>query len=195
MNIVVISGSMRKESQSLKVSKWLAEHAKSLDAQSDVLDLHEVRLPLFDDGETPAPEAENIRAMLENTDAVVFVSPEWNGMMSHGIMNLQHYIEKQLAHKPVMLVGVSSGRNGHYPLAQMRQIGYKNNQYVISPEALLVQGVNDTLNDHDMNEQSPDYSVKKRADYALKILIEYAKALAHVRASGVVDHDSFNNGV
>lgn len=186
---------MRSNSQSLKVSEWLAEHAKSLDVQSEVLDLHAVPLPLYDVGETPAPNAEKIQALLENADAVVFVSPEWNGMMSHGIMNLQHYIDKQLAHKPVMLVGVSSGRSGHYPLAQMRQIGYKNNQYVISPEALLVQGVNDMLNDHDLNEEISDYSVKKRADYALKILIEYAKALAQVRSSGVVDHESFNNSV
>jgi NAD(P)H-dependent FMN reductase len=195
MKIVVISGSMRKESQSLKVSNWLAQHVGTLGLDSQVVDLHELKLPIYDDGETEAPMATKLLSDLETADAAVFVSPEWNGMMSHGLMNMQHYVEKQLAHKPIMLVGVSSGRNGHYPLAQMRQIGYKNNQYVISPEALLVQGVNNMLNDHDMNEEDSDYSVKKRADYALKVLVEYAKALAFVRSSGVVDYDSFKNGV
>jgi hypothetical protein len=78
----------------------------------------------------------------------------------------------------------------------MRQIGQKNNQYVISPESLIVQGVNDIMNDHEMSdEKSPDQSVKTRADYALKVLIEYAKSLKTVRESGVIDHESFANGV
>jgi azobenzene reductase len=196
MKLVVISASMRKESQSLKVSKWLAEHAQSLDVESEVLDLHEVKLPLFDTGETPAPNAEKILNILDSADGLVFVSPEWNGMMSHGLANMLHFVGKELAHKPVMLVGVSAGRGGTYPVAQMRQIGQKNNQYVISPESLIVQGVNDIMNDHEMSdEKSPDQSVKTRADYALKVLIEYAKSLKTVRESGVIDHESFANGV
>ena len=63
------------------------------------------------------------------------------------------------------------------------------------PEALLVQDCNAMLNDTDMSEDASDLSVKKRADYALKILIEYAKSLKVVRESGVVDYENFPHGV
>lgn len=195
MNIVIISGSMRSQSQSLKVSNWLVDHARSLHVEPELIDLHGQTLPLYDDGETEAPNAKEILETLDRADAAVFVSPEWNGMMSHGLVNLMHYIGKELAHKPVMLVGVTSGRNGHYPLMQMRVMGYKNNQFVISPENLLVQGVKDIMNSHEPEAGSSDESVQTRADYALRVLIEYGNALRLVRESGVVNFDQFPNGV
>lgn len=196
MKIVVINGSMRSDSQSLKVSNWLVSHSQNIvGCEAELLDLHKNTLPLFDVGETEASNKNEILSQLDAADGFVFVSPEWNGMASHGIFNLQHYTDKQLAHKPVMLVGVSAGRGGHYPVSQMRQTGYKNNQYVIIPEALIVQGVNDAFNDHNMAEEAKDASLKLRADYGLKILNEYAKSLKMVRDSGLINHKSFGNGM
>ncbi len=186
---------MRGQSQSLKVSTWFMEHAESLGYTPTLIDLHQAQLPMYDDGETEVPQLSDLKKTLEDADAVVFVSPEWNGMMSHGIVNFMHYIDKELANKPAMLVGVTSGRNGHYPLMQMRVMGYKNNQFIISPENVLVQGVKDIMNSHSPEPDSPDESVQKRADYALRVLSEYAKALQQVRASGVIDFAQFKNGV
>ncbi len=186
---------MRGESQSLKVSNWLAKHVTALGEKGSVVDLHEVKLPMFDVGETPAPQAGELLAKLEEADAFVFVSPEWNGMMSHGLINMLHYAGHQFAYKPVMLVGVSAGRGGTYPLEQMKVVGQKNRHYVISPENLVVSGVNDAFNDTDMSESSADFQLKSRADYSLKILIELSKALKPVRASDVIDLETFVNGV
>lgn len=187
---------MRGESQSLKVSEWLAEHLRSLDSEAEVLDLHKFKLPIFDDGETNADNRDDLLQQLDSADAYVFVSPEWNGMMSHGLINMIHHANStSMAHKPVMLVGVSAGRGGTYPIAQMLQIGQKNRHYVISPERLIVGGVKDMLNNHDMSDDTNDIAVKERADYALKILLAYAEATQLIRESGVVDHENFANGV
>lgn len=193
-NILVISASMRKESQSLKVSNWLVDHAKSLGCDADLVDLNKTTLPMFD-LETPADNKDEIVGKIAKADGVVFVSPEWAGTMSHGLINMMHYVGTELAHKPVMLTGVSAGRGGQYPVMQMRSMQYKNSHFVISPEALVVQDCNNMLNDHDMNDEADDIIIKKRADYSLKILVEYAKALGSVRDSGVVDHESFPYGM
>lgn len=195
MNILVISASMRAESQSLKVSNWLAEHLKTIGAKPELLDLHAFKLPFFDDGETVAENADELRQILSNTEGYVFVSPEWNGMMSHGLLNMLHYVSTEMSHKPVMLTGVSSGRGGAYPISQMRIAGHKTTRYFISPETLRIQGVKETLNDHDMSETTADFAVKIRADYALKILVEYAKVAKDVRSSGVVDAETFPTGI
>lgn len=195
MNICVISASMRGQSQSLKVANYLKDRIKNLEHNSWVIDLHTVDLPPFDDGETEAPDKDEILRQLSDADGFVFVSPEWDGMMSYGLISLLHYVENELAHKPVMLVGVSSGIGGAYPIEQMKQMGPKNKHYVISPESLRLMKVKELFNDQDFSENAVDLSVKRRADYSLKVLIEYAKALSIVRESGVFNPDEFASGV
>lgn len=195
MTIAIVGSSMRENAQSLKIAKWLKDHAeKKLDCNVELLDLHELALPMFTTSQENDASVGKVLEVFEQADAAVFVSPEWDGMMSHGLVNMQHYLGHELANKPVMLVGVSAGRGGHYPIMQMRTMGYKNNHYIISPEALVVQGVNDTFNDHDMSEHVSDKMLKDRADYGLKVLIEYAKALKSVRQSGVIDLEAFESG-
>jgi NAD(P)H-dependent FMN reductase len=186
---------MRGESQSLKVAEWLSEHAESLGEESQVLDLHSFKLPMFDDGETKTENLPQLLDMLEKAEAYVFVSPEWNGMMSHGLINMLHYAEHELAYKPVMLVGVSSGRGGTHPLDHMKLLGPKNRHYIISPENLIVSGVEQAFNTPEINENETDYPLKFRADYSLRVLTELAKSLGDVRKSGVIDLKNFANGV
>ena len=194
MRITIISASMRPGSQSLKVSMWLSEHAQTLGVETEVIDLNEARLPMYDASDDIGKHAVDILKSIDSSDGFVFVSPEWNGSMSHGLVNMLHYVDHELANKPVMLVGVSDGRGGHYPLMQMRIMNYKNNHYVISPEVLLVQDSKNVLNNHDESE-GPDGYVKKRAEYALKVLLAYSESLKSVRSSGVINFVDFPNGV
>ena len=116
-------------------------------------------------------------------------------MASVGLINLFHFLSHELAHKPVMLVGVSSGRGGSYPIIQLRELGYKNRHFVIAPESLVVNDCKNVFNDDVFDESAPDLYLKKRADYALKILVQYAGALKTVRSSGVVDFASYESGM
>ena len=186
---------MRAESQSLKVSKWLQYHLESQNIGADVLDLHKFKLPLFDDGETSAENQPELSAKLEKADAFVFVSPEWNGMMSHGLINMLHYANHELAYKPVMLVGVSAGRGGTHPVDQMRLMGQKNRHYVLSPENLIVSGVESAFNSPELEANASDFALKERADYSLQVLVKLAESLATVRSSGVLNFERFGNGV
>jgi len=158
-----------------------------------VIDLNEDRLPLYDDSETGDWQAvwQPISAKLESADGFVFVSPEWDGMFSVGLHNMFHYSGQLLAHKPVMLVSVSSGIGGVYPLAQLRMAGPKNRHYVVTPENLRISDVGNVLVDGQIVQEG----VRERANYSLRVLIEYAKALAVVRSSGVIDFVKFKNGV
>lgn len=186
---------MRKNSQSRKVADYLADALKQKNTNAWTCDLHSLEMPLFDDGETEFLKKNDLLAQLESAQAYVFVSPEWNGMMSHGLINMLHYVKHEMAHKPVMLVGVSSGRGGTYPVAQMKLLGQKNNHYIISPENLIVSDVKNVLNTNNLDETAIDFDLKKRAHYALDILIAYAYALEQVRNSPVIDFQNFGNGV
>lgn len=194
MNICVISASMRAGSQSRRVSDYLASRLQKQDENAWVLDLFEFDLPNYDDDSEPE-ERQELRRQLDSADGFAFVSPEWDGMMSYGLINMFLHTEHELAHKPVMLVGVSSGRGGAYPISQMRQIGPKNKHFVVIPENLRLQEVKNLFLDEDFSDNAPDLSVKQRSDYALKVLVVYAKALRSARDSGEIDTTLFPSGV
>jgi NAD(P)H-dependent FMN reductase len=197
MRLVVISASNRAGSESLKVANWLVKHANNLGMVAETLDLFELGLPMYDDAEHNElnQKVSDLKQQLAAADGFIFVSPEWNGMMSLTLPNMLHYVSQELANKPVMLVGVSAGKGGTHPIGQMRLMGPKNRHYVISPENLIVSGVEQAFNDYEWSDDRPDIALKQRADYSLKILFEYMKALQNVRQSGVVDYKRFGNGV
>jgi NAD(P)H-dependent FMN reductase len=193
MNITIISASTRKDSQSRQVSNYSSSRLTGLGIENNILDLHEKRLPLYDDSDenSQASVAGEIKNLLEKSSGFVFVSPEWDGMFSVGLHNMFHYVDKEMADKPVLLVGVSSGRGGRYPLQQMRTMGYKNKRFVTISESIYFDHVKKNL----VNGELIDSKSRERTDYALKVLAEYAKALETVRKSGVIDYAKFRSGL
>ncbi len=47
----------------------------------------------------------------------------------------------ELGHKPAMIVAVSSGDGGAYPVAELRMSSYKNNRICYIPEQLNLRNV------------------------------------------------------
>lgn len=197
MKITIISGSSRKQSQSIKVANFMKALLENKEVEASVLDLQELNLPPYDPDNTDVDGVDELKKTLEASDGFVLISPEWNGMMNHRIISFFHYIGLSMADKPVMLAGVSSSyHGGHYPVEQMRILGVKNKHFVVIPEHLVIKDVKNVMNSTILDDgNESDVYIKKRAYYALKTLIEYSKALKSVRVSGVVDYDTYPNGM
>ena len=125
------------------------------------------------------------------------VAPEWHGQVPSGLKNLFLLCGKdQMGHKPALIVTVSSGDGGAYPVAELRMSSYKNNRLCYIPEQIIVRHVETVLNDDSaQNDPDPDAYFRDRIRYALGILREYALALRQVRASGVTDTGVYRNGM
>jgi len=204
MNVCIISGSHRSPSQSLKVARYIQSvlaGSKSGD-QSEIISLADNPLPLWDQGvwegdpkwvELMGP----IKKQLQASDALVVVAPEWHGQVPAGLKNFFLLTGKQeVGHKPALIVGVSSGDGGAYPVAELRMSSYKNNRICYIPEQIIVRNVESVLNDDDShNNQDADRYFRTRIDWTLGILREYAAALRRVRESGALETDVFNNGM
>ena len=200
MKLVLISGSSRKDSQSLKITTWLDRQLKKLDIETEVVDLQQLALPVQHeeiwDEITSLPAAVELRETLESADGFVVVSPEWHGMASPALKNMFLYVNKTMAHKPALLTTVSAARGGAYPIAELRISSYKNSYLTYIPEQLVIRDVNGIFNSDEINEdENADQYMKKRAIHSLKLLVEYAKALQSVRQSGVPDYKTYPNGM
>ncbi len=193
MHIVLISGSHRHHSQSLRVTKHLATQLGKLDASvsTDIIELTDNPLPLWDermfqpdDNELKqqwAPYAKRLSA----ADGFVVTSPEWHGMAPAGLKNFFLFAgAKELGHKPAILVGVSASHGGAYPIAELRMSSYKNSKLLYIPDHLIVRNVEKMFVGETPVEKDDDY-IRDRAKFTLRILLEYAKAMKQVRDSGV----------
>lgn len=191
--ISLISASTRANSQSLKVTNRLAQKLTDLSIENNIIDLHALRLPLYDDTDQDTWKA--MSQQLENSDACVWVVPEWNGTAGPGIMNVLTYLDNELDHKPVLLVSVSSGAGAAYPLALLKGFGGKNSKAVFIPEQLRFRDVKTVFNAAEPEvDNHSDHTMHERSQYALAVLNEYAQALKKLREGDVLDVTRYHNG-
>ncbi len=204
MKIMLISGSHRHNSQSEKVARYVAQSLldNGQATATEVFSLAGNPLPLWDEGIWNGdanwqallnPLSEKLAA----SDGFVIVSPEWHGQVPAGLKNFfLLWGAGELAHKPALIVSVSSSDGGAYPVAELRMSSYKNNHICYIPEQLIVRNVESVLNDDESkNNPQADRYFRDRIVYAGGILSAYATALRGVRDSGVTHTDVFRFGM
>jgi NAD(P)H-dependent FMN reductase len=213
MQVSIIVGSHRRVSNSQKVGKYLVNRLIAIDPeiQTYTLDLGLTPLPLWDEDFGKRNDlgvdsnAQNwakiwnpISTELQKSDALVIISPEWNGMATPAIMNFLLLCKPvDTGHKPALLVAISASRGGAYPISELRASGYKNNYISHIPDHLIIRNADQMLNDFDPESgEKEELYLKKRVDYSLKILLAYAKALKPLREiEGLYDYQTYGNGM
>ena len=203
MKFGIIVGSHRKEAQSLKVARYFERSIRksNSDYAADVITLTENPLPLWDESiwsglerwkKDWGPYGERLTA----ADALIVIAPEWGGMVPAGLKNFFLFTNAaHVGHKPALIVAVSAGMGGSYPVNELRISSYKNNRLCYLPEHIIVRHVGDVLNDFEQAAGESDIYIRGRIDYSIQLLAEYALALRQVRAAGVVDHKTYPNGM
>ena len=188
MNITLLSGSHRSGSQSAKIMGVVANKLQSMTDITTVesIALAELKLPFW--GEPISSEEQMAISELEqkliHTDALVFITPEWHGMVPAALKNLfLYYSAGQLAHKPALIISVSAGDGGSYPVAELRSSSYKNSRVCYLPEHLIVRHVESVFNRQDEeNDKRLHTYLDRRMDYCLSLLLAYGTGLRQVRA-------------
>ena len=175
LRIVLIAGSNRPAAESRRVADYLAGRLQHLGAETDLIDLATTPLPLW-----PAESADNpwpgMATILRAAQAVVVITPEWHGMACPAVKNLFLYAgRRELAHKPALLVAVSGGQGGAYPIAEMRSSSYKNCRLCYLPEHLIIRQVESVMGEATNSED--DQRIRARADWSLQLLLDYASAM------------------
>lgn len=203
MKLSIVSGSHRKNSQSLKVAQFVRQtlQREFSTLQIYLLDLGENPIPLWDEEMwTKSDKWQKIwlphSQELASSQGFVFVTPEWSGMVPAGLKNFFLLCShSELAHKPGLIVSVSSGYGGAYPVAELRMSSYKNTHICFIPEHVIVRKVETVLNSGDKPISKDDTYLRSRLGYAVKILHKYAEALVYVRESGLIDHKTYPYGM
>jgi len=204
MKYMIIVGSHRADAQSLKVGEYIKKYTKETikGVGIDLLDLNVERLPLWSeaawDGDSDLSKiVKPYQDRVMSADAFVVISPEWSGMVPAGLKNFFLYMNSEvMGHKPAMIVGVSSTHGGSYPVVELRMSSYKNTRLCYIPDHVVVEKVEDVLNSYGIDEEDKkDSYIKKRINYSIQILSEYAKAFQIIRDSDLINYKDFPFGM
>jgi azobenzene reductase len=197
MNIAIVSGSQRANSQSLNVANYLEKLAAPQFDNRTVLDLHQLNLPFWNEGVWQGSDEWEqwtpVAHILKQSDALIFITPEWHGMATPALKNfLMLATDEELAHKPALLVSVSASLNGVYPISELRMTGNKNNHVCFLPDHLIFRNCEDILTAEHKCTNQP---MNARSEYTIKLLAAYATALAPVHRDMVNAGKTFRYGM
>ena len=199
MNISIISSSHRKNSQSKKTSQVLKDFLLKIDLGLDIfsLDLADTALPLW------SPEKQNgqgvwkrswypISENFKKADGFVLVVPEYGGMATPAAKNLFLLCGNgELSHKPGLIVSISSGNGGAYPISELRSSSYKNTHLMWIPENIIIRNVEE-FNPENHGPNIPEW-LDNRINYVLKLFLTYASNMKPIRE--IINRKDFGNGM
>jgi NAD(P)H-dependent FMN reductase len=198
--IVIVSGSHRVNSQSRRVAAFIREALGArFSVSARIVDLAEAGIPLWEevDRRVTAPWSETwtpVARRLEAAEGVVLVVPEWAGMVPPALKNLLLLCGAELAHKPALIVSVSAGDGGAYPVAELRAFGFKNNRVCYIPDHVILRHVAELLIGAEA-AHAWDAQARARLHHALGMLLLYAAALKSVRQAPEYDLSQFPYGM
>ena len=199
MKISIISASHRINSQSKRISDLLHNNLLNFKSELDmfILDLAGAVLPLWSPDKKEGKGIwgktwNSISNNLNKSDGFIFVVPEYGGMATPAAKNIFLLCGNgEFAHKPGLIVSVSSGNGGSYPISELRSSSYKNTHIMWIPENIIIRNV-EQFNPGAHGCNIPDW-LDDRINYVLNLFLAYASNMKPLRE--IVNRKDFGNGM
>ena len=128
LKVAIIIGSTRPGRKAEAVARWVYDIAnKRSDAAFEIVDIKDFNLPLLDEpvpaamGQYSQPHTKAWAAKIEQFDAFVFVTPEYNHGPSAALKNAIDFLYREWNNKSVGFVGYG-GNGGARAVEILRQV-------------------------------------------------------------------------
>lgn len=185
MDLLIITGSHRKKSESNRIANIIVKNCSLIFEKILIHDLAVMDIPFWDEEVWENKDEWSkvltpVKNDIKRSDAYIFITPEWGGMIPPKLKNYLLFGDQRIfGHKPALIVSISSGMGGAYPINELRTSGYKNTKINFIPEHIILRNVESLfINDNDL-----DARILKRIIFCIQILFEYTKAMVLVRNS------------
>ena len=119
VKILGVASSMRESSYSTRVLKLALEKAEKRGAETRLLSLRELQLPMYHPENNESPELDKITEYVKWADAFVLASPDYHGSMSGVMKNFLDFFWSEFAGKTFGYI-CASHEKGLTVMDQMR---------------------------------------------------------------------------
>jgi NAD(P)H-dependent FMN reductase len=184
--LLIVIASTRPGRVGLPVGQWFERFSRQHGAfQVQVADLLVLNLPMMDEPHHPRfaqytkPHTKEWSRIVDASDAVVLVMPEYNYAMTAPLKNALDYLYQEWHYKPVGLVSYG-GPSGGMRAAQMVKQVVTTLKMMPIPESVAIPFVTQYL--HDGIFEPPEM-IQQAAQVMLDELVKWANALEPLRAA------------
>jgi len=137
-HVVAICGSLRAESHTRKALTHALAAADSAGAETELLDLREWDLPVFDADDRDAGDAAAFTRRVRAADAILLGTPMYHGSYSSALKNALDYCGfDEFENKTVGLLAVSGGNFPITALEHLRSVCRALNAWVLPYQAAV----------------------------------------------------------
>jgi len=137
-DVIAICGSLRDGSHSRKGLRIALDAAERAGADTELLDLREWNLPVFDPDHEDAGDAEAFRQRVRDADSILLGTPVYHGSFSTPIKNALDYCGfDEFEKKTVGLLCVAGGSFPVTALEHLRSVGRSLDCWVIPHQAAI----------------------------------------------------------
>ena len=199
MKISIISTSHRKNSQSKRISNIFKNIILEIyhSAECFNLDMFDSKIPAWTSDKKEnvnfwEKEFKKISFELSSSDGFIFIVPEYGGMATPNSKNFFLVFNNgELFHKPGLIVSISSGNGGAYPISELRSSSYKNSHIMWIPENIIIRNV-EQFSPGKHGELIPPW-IDDRIKYSCDLLLKYSEYLKPIQK--YINRKDFSNGM
>lgn len=184
--IAIVVGSVRMGRETPKVSSYVASRLKEKEGvEVEILDLLEYNFPVMEErlGLHPNPPArlEEFSNKLTTADAIVIVSPEYNGSYPGALKNVLDYFGKEFKRKPMGVVTDSNGDFAGISASHQLCLFIVRMGAFVSPVKLMVGNVDKAF---DADGKPVDARIAKGTDAFINELLWLTEAVTTRKSKG-----------
>jgi NAD(P)H-dependent FMN reductase len=169
-HVAAVVGSLREESYTRLAAEHVLEVAERRGATTDLLDLRELDLPVFDGDAREAGDALTLKRRVREADSVLLATPVYHGSYSSALKNALDYCGfDEFEHTTVGLLAVAGGGFPSPALDHLRIVGRAVNAWVVPHQVALPR-----VSRYFEGGQLVDENLRERVDRLGEELVDYA---------------------
>ena len=169
--VVAVAGSLRDDSYTRLALGRALDSATERGASTQLLDLREYDLPVFDADDRDVGDANELCETLQGADAIILGTPVYHGSFSSPLKNALDYAGfDEFEETTVGLLAVSGGSFPTPALDHLRTVCRSLNAWVL-PHQAAIPNVYEKFEDGELT----DDSLAERVDVLGQRVVEYAR--------------------
>jgi len=172
--VVAVCGSLRDGSYTRTALQHALRGAAEAGAETELVDLNEVDLPLYDPDEDDQGDSEEVRWVVREADGVVLGSPVYHGSYSSAFRNFHDYCSfDEFEDTAVGLLATAGGGSYGVTLDHMRSTVRGVHGWVV-PHQVGVGGASGAFDD---DGEFHDDDLRERTEKLGRVVTEHAERL------------------
>ena len=176
--IPVVLGTLREGRMSERPARFLHSRLEARDnVDSDLVDVRALDFPIFDatyrSMKNPPAPLTDLQAKFQKADAIVLVTPEYNGGYPAALKNVLDPFYPEFRHKPFGICTVSAGGGGKWVHSQLSSTIHGLGGFVVTRDFM----VRDVSKSYDEKNQPTSEGAIGYADKFIDELLWFASRL------------------